>query len=74
MFDVQALRAPRVASALLLGVPIALALARVFPQARRLAARADPPAEQSRLARGIAWAHVACFAALAAFLAIQLAS
>jgi hypothetical protein len=65
--------AARVASLALLGVPIALALGRVFPQARRLAARADPPAEQSRLARSIAWAHVACLAAIAAFLALQLA-
>jgi hypothetical protein len=64
--------ARRIASLLLLGVPIALALTRIFPHARRLATRADAPAEQSRLARGIAHAHVACLAAIVAFLALRL--
>jgi hypothetical protein len=64
----------RVASVLLLGVPITLALTRIFPAARRLAARADPVEEQSRLARGIAYAHVACLLAIVAFLAIRLAA
>lgn len=66
--------ARRIASLLLLGVPIALALTRVFPQARRLAARAGTPDEQSRLARGIAHAHVACLLAIAAFLVLRLAA
>lgn len=72
LFAPAAWDARRIASLLLLGVPIALALTRVFPQARRLATRADPPAEQSRLARGIAHAHVACLVAITTFLALQL--
>lgn len=73
-FGAGAWDARRIASLLLLGVPIALALTRVFPQARRLATRVDPTEEQSRLARGIAHAHVACLVAIAAFLVLRLAA
>jgi hypothetical protein len=49
------------------------ALGRVFPNARRLGAAGTPPAERSRLAREIAWAHVGCLAAMVGFLALVLA-
>ncbi len=62
----------RVAALALLVVPIALALRRVFPNAARLGARSDSPEQQSELARKIARDHVACFAAMLAFVAIQL--
>jgi hypothetical protein len=53
-------------------VPIGLALRRVFPNAIRLGTRGDSAEEQSALARKIARDHVACFAAMLAFVAIQL--
>lgn len=56
----------------LCGVPIALALVRVFPNAIRLGSRRDPPEEQSRLARAIAIDHVLCLAAMVAFLVVRL--
>jgi hypothetical protein len=56
----------------LTGVPIGLALRRVFPNAKRLGTRSDPADVQSRLAREIAVAHVACFAAMLAFVAVAL--
>ena len=56
----------------LTAVPIGLALRRVFPNAQRLGARGDPPEVQSALAREIALAHLACFAAMLGFVAIQL--
>lgn len=55
----------------LCGVPIVLALARVFPNAIRLGARKDSRAEQSRLARAIAIDHLLCFGAMLAFLAVR---
>jgi len=61
------------ATALILGaLPIALAQRRVFPSAVRLGARSDSPEQQSALARTIARDHVACFAAMLGFVAIQL--
>ena len=60
-----------VASLVLCGVPIALALARIFPAAARLGARKDSPVEQSRLAHEICRAHIACFLAMTAFVAIR---
>lgn len=62
----------RLVSVPLLVGPVLLAARRVFPNAKRLGARSDSPAEQSRLAREIARDHVACLAAILAFLAIQL--
>jgi hypothetical protein len=64
----------RLASLGLLAAPAAFAGARVLPNAVRLGARADPPGEQSRLARAIARDHLGCLAAIAAFLAIRLAT
>jgi hypothetical protein len=58
----------------LAGGAIALAAARTVPNAVRLGTRADPPAAQSRLARSILREHVVCLAAIAAVLAIQLAT
>lgn len=62
----------RVVALLLCGVPIALAQARVFPNAARLGTRSESPAVEDALASEIAWAHVACFAAMLGFVAIWL--
>jgi hypothetical protein len=53
--------------------PIALARARTVPNAVRLGARRDPPERQSALARVICREHLACFVAILALLALQLA-
>jgi hypothetical protein len=59
---------------LLLGaVASGLALARVVPNAMRLGSRSDSIAEQSALARRIYRDHLLCLAAIAGFLALQLA-
>jgi hypothetical protein len=58
-------------SLLLCGVPIVLALTRIFPNAVRLGARKDTPAEGSRLARTIAIDHLACLAAMVSFLVVR---
>ena len=50
-----------------------LAGVRVFGRARRLGARADPPATQSALARGILRDHLVCLAAMSVVMAVQLA-
>jgi len=56
-----------------LGVaPIGLALVRIVPDAVRLGTQRDPPPMQLTLARRIYRAHVLCFAAIAAFVALQL--
>jgi hypothetical protein len=52
---------------------VALAGARTVPAARRLGARRDPPAVQSRVARAVARDHLVCLALIASVLAIQLA-
>ena len=62
-----------IASLLLAGGPIALAVLRVVPNAVRLGSRADPPARQSALARSICRDHLLCLAGVVAFLAVQLA-
>lgn len=62
------------ASLLLAAVPIALALSRILPNAVRLGGRGDPIAVQSALARGICRDHLVCLAAIAAWLALQLAA
>ena len=61
-------------SLVLAGGPGALALLRVVPNAVRLGRRADPVAVQSVLARRICRDHLVCLAAIAAFLALQLAT
>jgi hypothetical protein len=53
---------------------ILLAGARTVPSAVRLGTRRDPPAAQSRLARGVLAQHVFCFAAIAAVIVLQLAA
>lgn len=63
-----------VASLALAGVPIALALGRVVPNAKRLGGRRDSIAVQSALARAIWRDHLLCLGAIVAFLALQLAS
>lgn len=55
----------------LCGVPIVLALTRVFPNAIRLGARGDTAAVQSRLARAIAIDHLLCLTAMVAFVALR---
>ena len=61
-------------SLLLAAVPIALALGRVVPNAMRLGSRRDPIGVQSALARSILRDHLFCLAAIAGFLALQLAA
>jgi hypothetical protein len=58
----------------LTGSAVLLAGTHTVPSAVRLGTRADPLDVQSQLARSIFREHVACFAALVAVLAIQLAS
>ncbi len=62
----------RVAALLLACVPIGLAFVRVFPNAVRLGAAADPLAVQGELARAILRDHLGCLAAMAIFTTIQL--
>ena len=61
----------RLASLLLVGAPIALAVMRVVPDAVRLGTRVDSPARQSALARSICRDHLLCFASLVAFLLLR---
>jgi len=61
-------------SLLLAAVPIGIALVRVLPNAVRLGSRRDPIAVQSALARAIWRDHLFCLAAIAGFLALQLAA
>ena len=57
---------------MLCAAPVALAAARVFPNAVRLGTRVDSLTRQSELARAICHDHLACLAAVAAFVALQL--
>ena len=57
----------------LAGAPIALAGIHTFPNAVRLAGRADPPAVQTRLARSICRDHLFCAVAITSLLVVQLA-
>jgi hypothetical protein len=52
---------------------IGLAGARTVPRAVRLGGRADPPPEQTRLARSICRDHLVCLAAITTLLVVQLA-
>jgi hypothetical protein len=61
-----------IASAVLAGVPILLALIRTVPHAVRLGRRADPPTEQTDLARAIFRDHVLCFGFMLGFLVLWL--
>ena len=62
----------RVLPILLIAAPVALALGRVFPDAVRLGAAADPPLVQSELARSICHGHLACLASIGALLVLQI--
>ncbi len=62
-----------IVSALLAVPPIALAGARVVPNAVRLGTRADDLVEQSVLARRIYRDHVYCFASIAVLVLVQAA-
>ncbi|MBM4243289.1 MAG: hypothetical protein FJ148_05660 [Deltaproteobacteria bacterium] len=62
----------RLVALLLCVVPIVLATGRVFPNAARLGTGREPRVVEEALAREIAVAHVWCFAAMLAFVAIQL--
>jgi hypothetical protein len=55
-------------------LPIGLAGGRTVPSAVRLGTRADPVAEQSRLARTIFGDHLVCLACISAGLILQLGS
>lgn len=55
-------------------VPIILALTRIFPAARRLAAANDPIEVRSQLARAIYRDHLFCLAAMVAVLTLQLSA
>jgi len=61
-----------IASAVLAGGPILVALLRTVPSAVRLGRWSDTPAEQSRLARAIYRDHLVCFAGMALFLLLWL--
>ena len=60
-------------SAVLVGVPILLALIRTFPGAVRLGSRVGGRAEQSRLARSICRDHLLCLACMTGFLVLWVA-
>jgi len=60
------------ASLALCGGPILLAMARVYPNAVRLAARSDGAPRQSALARSICHDHLVCLLGIAGFLVLQL--
>lgn len=59
-----------VASAVLAGIPILLALIRTVPNAVRLGAGTGTPAERTRLARSICRDHLICLPLMLAFLAL----
>lgn len=59
-----------VVSAVLVGVPVLLALLRTVPNAVRLGKRVGSGAEQSRLARSICRDHLLCLACISAFLVL----
>ncbi|HKP88558.1 MAG TPA: hypothetical protein VJT75_01165 [Thermoleophilaceae bacterium] len=61
------------ASLVLAGGPVALAGARIFPEAVRLGGRSDPPEVQTRLARSIYAGHLICLAGIVSLLVVQLA-
>ena len=61
-----------VVSLFLFGVPVALALFHVYPNAVRLGSRADSTLEQSRLARAIHRGHLLCLGSMLSFVVLQL--
>ena len=74
-FELVVGREPRwltLASFAFAGGPIALAVARVVPNAIRLGARSDSRSRQSALARAICRDHLLCFAGIVTFLVLRL--
>jgi hypothetical protein len=63
-----------VASVVLAGVPILLALTRTVPNAARLGGRSGSPADQSALARSILRDHLVCAGCVLPFLIVWLAA
>ena len=61
-----------IASAVLAGGPIVLAMLRTVPNAVRLSRRAGTTAEQTRLARSVYRDHLVCLAGMSTFLALRL--
>jgi hypothetical protein len=61
-----------IASAVLSGFAVLLALLRTVPNAVRLGNRAGGPAEQTRLARTIFRDHVVCLGCMVAFLVVRM--
>ncbi len=61
-----------VASLLLVGGPVGLAVAHAVPAAVRLGAATDAPSQQGRLARSIWRDHLLCFSGIASLLVLQL--
>jgi hypothetical protein len=61
-----------IVSLFLFGMPVALALFRVYPNAVRLGSRLDSALEQSRLARAVHRDHLLCLGAMLSFVALQL--
>ena len=61
-----------IVSFLLAGSAIGLGILSAFPNAVRLGARSGTALEQSELARSICRVHIVCFAAMLAFMALQL--
>jgi hypothetical protein len=57
-------------SAVLAGIPIAVAMVRTVPNAVALGNRTGTPAEQSRLARAICRDHIVCLVLVSGFLAV----
>jgi hypothetical protein len=60
------------ASLLVGGGPVVLALVRVVPNAVRLGARSDATLQQSALARSICRDHLLCLIGILAFVSLQL--
>jgi hypothetical protein len=52
--------------------PVLLAQVRIFPAAVRLGGRQDTQEEQTRLARSICHAHLACISSIVAFTTLQI--
>jgi hypothetical protein len=67
-------RGPALLSLLVGGAPIALAGARIVPNAIRLGGRSDDVRRQSALARSICREHILCLVCVVAFVVLQLAA
>jgi hypothetical protein len=63
-----------IASTVLAGVPILVALVRTVPNAVRLGARAGSPSELAHLARSICLDHLVCLTFMSAFLVLWVAT